>query len=103
MDRTDSIWLWILTALAFLAAALRLLLAKKQGSPLPRLLAKKQGSPLPRFWRIQSFVFPVILLAAAILFQTGTADIVFPAVLIGIAEELILGAVRKRKEKQEPS
>ena len=91
MDRTDSIWLWILTALAFLAAALRL------------LLAKKQGSPLPRFWRIQSFVFPVILLAAAILFQTGTADLVFPAVLIGIAEELILGAVRKRKEKQEPS
>lgn len=91
MDRADSIWLWILTALAFLAAALRL------------LLAKKRGSPLPRFWRIQSFVFPVILLAAAILFQTGTADIVFPAVLIGIAEELILGTVRKRKEKQEPS
>ena len=88
MDRADSIWLWILTALAFLAAALRL------------LLAKKQGSPLVGFWRIQSFVFPVILLAAAILFQTGTADIVFPAVLIGIAEELILGAVRKRKAKQ---
>ena len=68
MDRADSIWLWILTALAFLAATLRL------------LLAKKRGSPLPRFRRIQSFVFP--------------------AVLIGIAEELILGAVRKRKAKQ---
>lgn len=91
MDRADSIWLWILTALAFLAAALRL------------LLAKKQGAPMSGFRLAQSFVFPVILLAAAILFQTGTADIVFPAVLIGIAEELILGAVRKRKEKQEPS
>ena len=88
MDRTDGIILWALTALAFLAAALRL------------LLAKKRGSPLPRFWRIQSFVFPVILLAAAILFQTGTADIVFPAVLIGIAEERILGAVRRGEAKQ---
>jgi len=88
MDRTDGIILWALTALAFLAAALRL------------LLAKKQGSPLPRFWQIQSFVFPVILLVTAILYQTGAADIVFPAVLIGVAEELILGAVRRRKLKK---
>ena len=87
MDRTDGIILWALTALAFLAAALR------------RLLVKKQGKPLPAFWRIQSFVFPVILLVTAVLFQTGAADIVFPAVLIGVAEELILGAVRRRKLK----
>ena len=89
MDRTDGIILWVLTALAFLAAALRL------------LLAKKQGTPLTGFWRAQSFVLPVILLVTAVLFQTGAADIVFPAILIGIAEELILGAVRKRRQKRQ--
>ena len=89
MDRADSIWLWVLTALAFLAAALRL------------LLTKKQGAPMSGFRLVQNFVFPAILLVASVLFQTGTADIVFPAVLIGVEEELICGAVRKRKAKQQ--
>ena len=88
MDRTDGIILWALAVLAFLAAVLRL------------RLAKKQGNPLSGFWLVQSFVFPVILLVTAILFQTGAADIVFPAVLIGVAEELILGTIRRRKQNK---
>ena len=87
MDRTDGIILWALTALAFLAVVLRV------------LLAKKQGTPLSGFWLTQSFVFPVLLLVTSILFQTGT-DIVFPAVLIGVIEELVLGAIRRRKQKK---
>ena len=86
MDRTDGIILWVLTALAFLTVVLRV------------LLAKKQEKPLSVFWLVQSFVFPVILLVTSILFQTGT-DIVFPAILIGVIEELILGTIRRRKQK----
>lgn len=89
MNPFDVVLLWILVVLAFAVAVMRI------------LLAKKQGKPLSLGWRIQEFLFPVLLLAALVLYQTGTADIVFPAVMLGLLEEIICMVLRRKQRDTE--
>lgn len=91
MDKADLILLGLLTALSFAAAALRI------------LLAQKQGSPLPLVWRIQSFVFPAALLLALVLFLFGIEGPVLPLVGLGLLEEIVCGVVRRKLRNRETS
>lgn len=84
----DRILLWLLMGLSFLVAVLRILLAKKQSHP-NRL-----------FWSIQEFVFPMLLLIGLVLYQTGTKDIVFQLVALGLAEEILCSFLRRRSRRQ---
>lgn len=85
----DIVLLWILEILLLLASVLQILLAKKRGQPL---------SP---GWKIQSFAFAILLLAALVVFQTGNGDYIFPAVLLGLLEELVCWAIKRRRRKAE--
>lgn len=89
MNPLEVVLLWILVVLAFMAAILRIRLAAKQGSP------QSLG------WKIQEFIFPVLLLAAMVLYQTGTADIVFPAVMLGLLEEIVCVILRRRQRPRD--
>ncbi len=88
MDQTDVILLWVLTALSFIAGVLRILLARKKGQPQPLL------------WRLQAFLFPALLLLSLLLWQTGSADIVFPAVMLGLLEEIVCIFLRRKPQKR---
>lgn len=61
-------------------------------------LADKKGRPLSLGWRVQTFVFPVMLLLALALFMAGT-DVVFQLVMLGLLEELVCWAVRRKQRK----
>ncbi len=87
MKTTDIILLGLLVVLAFAAAILRL------------RLASKQGHPLAFVWKIQGFVFPVLLLVVLILYQTKTVDIVFPAVMLGLVEEIVCIWLRRKRQR----
>lgn len=87
MNDFDVILLWILAALGLLNALLRI------------FLAKKQGNPLSLFWTLELFVFPLLLGVALVLYQTGTADVVFPLVMIGLLEEIICIFLRRKNRK----
>lgn len=89
MNPLDVVLLWILVVLAFAAAILRIRLADKQGNP------QSMG------WKIQEFIFPALLLAAMVLYQTGTADIVFPAVMLGLLEEIVCVILRRRQRQRD--
>ena len=91
MNDFDVILLWILVVLAFLAAVMRI------------LLAKKQGQKLSWVWRIQEFIFPVLLLVGLVLYQSGTKDVVFQLVMLGLAEEIVCIFLRRRSRKQTAS
>ena len=82
----DMILLWILMVLSFVVAVLRILLAKKQG---------RSNSLL---WSIQEFVFPVLLLVGLVLYQTGTKDVVFQLVMVGLVEEIVCIFLRRRRQ-----
>jgi hypothetical protein len=84
----DITLLWILLVLSFLAAALRVRLAKAQGHPYR----------LP--WSLQCFLFPVLLLAALVLYLSGIADLVFQLVMLGILEEIVCIPLRRKAQKQ---
>ena len=90
MNDMDLILLWVLTALGFTAAVLRILLAKKQGRPNSLL------------WSIQEFLFPVLLLVGLVLYQTGTKDIVFQLVMLGLVEEILCIFLRRKAQKSDP-
>ena len=87
MDTFDLVLLWVITAAAFAVVPMRVKLAEKQGSP------QSLG------WTVQELVFPVLLLVALILYMTGIADVVFPAVAIGLLEEIICSVIRRRNKK----
>ena len=88
MNDIDVVLLWILVVLAFLAAVMRI------------LLAKKQGRPLAWVWRIQEFIFPVLLLVGLVLYQSGTKDIVFQLVMLGLVEEIVCVFLRRRSRRE---
>ena len=79
----------VLVALGLLAALLR------------PLLAKKQGHPLSLFWVLQGYLFPGLMLLSGVLLLAGTADLMLPALALGIAEELIFSFFRNRRSKPE--
>lgn len=83
----DLTMLYILTVLLFLAAFMKLILAQKK---------KEQ---LTVGWKVQRFIFPVLMLVVLILFQTGIKDWVIQGIFIGIIEELICWGIRKRSAK----
>lgn len=87
MNDFDVVLLWILAALGLLNALLRI------------FLAKKQGNPLSLFWTLALFVFPLLLGVALVLYQTGTADVVFSLVMIGLLEEIICIFLRRKNRK----
>lgn len=89
MNPVDVILLWLLVVLAFAAAIMRILLAHKQGTP--QCLG----------WKIQEFIFPVLLLTAMVLYQTGTADIIFPAVMLGLVEEIVCSILRRKRREDD--
>ena len=88
MNDIDVVLLWILVVLAFAAAVLRI------------LLAKKQGRPNNLFWSVQEFIFPVLLLVGLVLYQTGTKDVVFQLVMVGLVEEILRVILRRRRQKK---
>mgnify|MGYP007101930779 CR=1 FL=1 len=87
VDTFELALLWAVTAAAFLLV------------PMRAALAKKQGKPLPLGWTLQGLIFPVLLLVSLVLYLAGVADVILPAVAVGLLEELILGAVRRRRSK----
>ena len=89
MDMADALMLGAMVVLGFATAVMRI------------RLGEKQNKPLRTFWKVQSFLFPVIILLALGLFLLGI-DMLFPAVLIALAEELICGYFRRREEQKEP-
>lgn len=88
LNMEDYILVWIITLLSFAAASLRV------------LLAKKQGRPNTLFWTVQGFVFPILMLLGLVLYGTGTKDILFPAVMLGLLEEIVFGIFRRRTQKR---
>ena len=84
MNEFDVVLLWILTALALVNAVMRI------------LLAKRKGAPLSAFWCVELFVFPALLGTALVLYQTGTMNIVFQAVALGLMEEIVCIFLRRR-------
>ena len=87
MNTFDIILLWLLAALGLINAFLRI------------ALSKKQGAPLSRFWTCELFIFPFLIIASLVLYQTGTADVVFPLVMLGLLEEIICIFLRRRNRK----
>ncbi len=87
MNPSDLTLLWLLTALALAAAILRILLARKKGQP-QRL-----------FWAIQELIFPGLLLLSLVLWQAAGTDLVFPAVMLGLLEEIVCIFLRRRQSK----
>ena len=83
MNETDRILLWVLAALSVAVALLRVGLARKQEKPMGAL----------------SLAQTAVVLVTAILYQTGR-DIVFPALIAVLAEELICSAIRRRKNRE---
>lgn len=77
--------LGILTAGLLLTAVLRILLAEK----------KKQ--PLGLGWKLQTFVFPVLMGLALVLWGLGR-DHVFSLVVLGLVQELVCWLVRRRRK-----
>ena len=90
MDLYDKLLLGALLVLGFLEAVMRI------------RLAKKQNKPLALGWKIQGFVFPAVIALAILLYFLGI-DVLFPAVLVGLGQELICGLIRKRREKAQGS
>jgi hypothetical protein len=84
----DQTLLGILLILSLVAVVLRI------------RLAKKQGRPNSTFWTVQEFVFPVLLLVALVLLETGK-DVVFELVMLGLVEELVCVFLRHRAQKKE--
>lgn len=63
-------------------------------------LAEKKGTPWPLAWRVQVMVFPAIYLIALALYFLRIADLILPAILLGILEEIIFFMVRKRQQNK---
>lgn len=79
---------WLLGVLLLIAAVLQI------------CLEKKRGQPLSLGWSIQAFVFPVIWIIALLVYEFGLGDYLFPAVMLGLVEELICWAVKRKKRKK---
>ena len=88
MNTFDIILLWLLAALGLVNAFLRI------------ALSKKQGAPLSRFWMCELFIFPLLIITALVLYQTGTADMVFPLVMLGLLEEIVCIFLRRRNQRK---
>lgn len=84
----DMVLLYLLTGLLFLAAFMKL------------ALAKKKQETLTRFWLVQRFVFPVMMLVVLILFRLGIRDWLIQGIFLGILEELVFWFIRKKKSNQ---
>ncbi len=63
-------------------------------------LEEKKGTPWPLAWRVQVMVFPVLYLVALALYCLNVADLIIPAILLGILEEIIFFGVRKRQQNK---
>lgn len=80
--------------LLLLLAALLLL-----GAFLKIKLREKQGKPLSTMWKVQIFLFPCLCLLAGVCLLLGWGDFALPVILLGILEEIVCWAIRRRKEK----
>lgn len=80
--------------LLLLLAALLLL-----GAFLKIKLREKQGNPLAARWKVQIFLFPCLCLLAGVCLLLGWGDFALPVILLGILEEIVCWAIRRRKEK----
>lgn len=86
MSTSDYILLWVVVLLLFISAVLKIKLAEKKGAPY--------STP----WKIQIFVFPVMLLLVLILLWTGIKNWVLPGIFLGIIEEFVCHFIRKKKK-----
>lgn len=91
MNEFDIVLLWGLTGLALLNAVMRI------------LLARRKGTPLSAFWCVELFIFPALLGSSLVLYMTGTADVVFQAVALGLLEEIVCIFLRRRWQKNSTS
>lgn len=85
---SDSVLLLLLTVLLFLGAILKI------------QLKKKKGSPYSTGWKMQLLVFPVFCLIAWAAFQMGWESLVIPVIFLGIGEEILCWAIRKRQKAE---
>ncbi len=76
--------LWVLVGLLWCSSVLRIALARK----------KKQ--PLALLWRLQAFVFPVVMLAGTVSLQLGKGDYVVTVIMLGLLEEIVCFFLRRR-------
>lgn len=88
MSTLDYLMLCVIVVLLFVAAVMKIKLAEM----------KKQPYTTP--WKIQIFVFPVLMLVVLILLWTGVRDWVIQCIFLGIIEEFICGVIRKKTAKK---
>lgn len=84
MSRWDMILLWVITLLLFLSAGMKI------------QLAKKKNQPYTTGWKIQIFLFPVIMAVVLALLYLTQLDLVIPAIFFGIIQEIICWGIRKK-------
>lgn len=84
MSTSDYILLCAIVVLLFVAAVMKI------------KLGEKKGQPYALGWKIQFFVFPVLLLVVLLLLYFGIGDWVIPGIFIGIIEEFVCHIIRKR-------
>ena len=89
MERTDLILLALIALLGVAAGVMRMLLARRQGSPLS----------IP--WALQGFVFPALALLALGLYATGREQPVPWLILAAVGQGLLFGMLRRRQERRE--
>ena len=85
MSTSDFVLLCIVVVLLFVSAVLKI------------ILAEKKGEPYSLGWKIQVFVFPVMLLLVLILLWAGIKNWVLPGIFLGIIEEFICHLLRKKR------
>lgn len=81
----DYVLLWAITILLFFSAGMKI------------KLGEKKNSPYGLGWKIQLFVFPVLMALALICACFGVYTLVIPAIFLGIIEEFICWCIRKKK------
>ena len=83
---SDMALIWAIAVILAVSAVLRI------------DLARRKGSPLSGAGKLQAVLFPAAFLLAAVLLQAGLADLIMPVLLLGILEEAVCLAIRKRQQ-----
>ena len=69
------------------------------GAFLKVKLRDQQGKPLSTMWKVQIFLFPCLCLLSGLCLLLHWKDFALPVILLGILEEIVCWAIRRRKEK----
>lgn len=81
------ICLFVMTILLYFSAVMKI------------KLGEVKNQPYTTGWKVQLFLFPGIMTVALVLLYFSIADLVLPAVFLGIIEEFVCWCIRKKQSK----